>query len=103
MPTAIPISAIILDTILKATILLALASGATFILRKRSAATRHMVGTFAMAALLLLPFSVMLLPELPIKGLPGFTHHSAFATHMTPSAPVQSRPAIAPTTAAPRR
>ena len=90
MPTAIPISAMILDTILKATVLLALASGAAFLLKKRSAATRHMVRTFTMAALLLLPFSVMLLPEFPVKGLPGFAGSTTVAKYVTSSAPSQS-------------
>ncbi len=91
MQTAIPISAIIPDTVLKATVLLALASGAAFVLKKRSAATRHMVRTFALSALLLLPFSVMVLPELPVKGLPGFARSKTFSTHATSVA--QSRTA----------
>jgi len=64
--------AIILDTVVKSTLLLAIAWGVTLILKKRSAATQHMVRTFALAALLLLPFSVMLLPAWHIKGLPQY-------------------------------
>src|SRR5215813_1845201 len=79
MQTAIPISAIILDTVLKATFLLALTFASAFVLKKRSAATRHMVRSFALAALLLLPFSVMVLPEWPVKGLPGFAKSKAVA------------------------
>jgi hypothetical protein len=67
---ALSSSAIILDTLVKSTLLLAIASGAALVLKKRSAATQHMVRTFALAALLLLPFSVMLLPAWHIKGLP---------------------------------
>ncbi|HEX3156320.1 MAG TPA: M56 family metallopeptidase, partial [Candidatus Angelobacter sp.] len=71
-------SAIILDTVVKSTLLLAIAWGAALVLKKRSAATQHMVRTFALAALLLLPFSVMLVPAWHIKGLPQYpkTHVS---------------------------
>ena len=72
MHTSIPSFAIILDTVVKSTLLLAIAWGATLILKKRSAATQHMVRTFALAALLLLPFAVMLLPAWHIKGLPQY-------------------------------
>src|SRR6185312_14761699 len=103
MQTAIPISAIILDTLLKATVLLALAAGATLALKKRSAATRHMVRAFALAALLLLPFSVMVLPELPVKGLPGFAASKILHTRTVSSTPAQmaatslsTTPALAP-------
>src|SRR5581483_9218916 len=99
MQTAIPISAIVLDTLLKATVLLALAAGATLVLKKRSAATRHMVRAFALAALLLLPFSVMVLPELPVKGLPGFAASKAISTHIASTA--SARTAAASLTAAP--
>ncbi|MGH9634800.1 MAG: M56 family metallopeptidase, partial [Candidatus Angelobacter sp.] len=70
---ALSSSAIILDTLVKSTLLLAIASGAALVLKKRSAATQHMVRTFALAALLLLPFSVMLLPAWHIKGLPQYS------------------------------
>ncbi|HEY2169096.1 MAG TPA: M56 family metallopeptidase, partial [Candidatus Angelobacter sp.] len=65
-------SAIILDTLVKSTLLLAIASAAALVLKKRSAATQHMVRTFALAALLLLPISVMLVPTWHIKGLPQY-------------------------------
>ena len=41
-------SAIILDTVVKSTLLLAIAWGAALILKKRSAATQHMVRAFAL-------------------------------------------------------
>src|SRR5262249_35236409 len=72
MHAAIPVSAIILDTVLKATVLLALASIAALVLKKRSAAMRYMVRAFVLAALLLLSFSVLLLPAWHVQGLPGF-------------------------------
>ncbi|HKR94707.1 MAG TPA: M56 family metallopeptidase, partial [Candidatus Angelobacter sp.] len=100
MQTAIPISAIILDTLLKATVLLALASGAALALKKRSAATRHMVRAFALAALLLLPFSVVMLPELPVKGLPGFVASKVLRTRTASTAPERTAAASLPATPA---
>src|ERR1051326_717952 len=71
MPTAAPISALILDTFLKATVLLALAWSGAYLLKKRSAATRHLLRTCALASLLLLPMSVILLPAWHVKGIPS--------------------------------
>ncbi len=70
---ALSSSAIILDTIVKSTLLLAIAWGAALILKKRSAATQHMVRTFALAALLLLPIFVILVPAWHIKALPQYS------------------------------
>ena len=72
MHASISSSAIILDTVVKSTLLLAIAWATALALKKRSAATQHMVRTFALAALLLLPLSVMLLPAWHIKGLPEY-------------------------------
>src|SRR6476661_6441558 len=79
MHTATPTFAMVLDTIVKSTVLLTLAWGATLLLRRRSAATQHLVRTFALAALLLLPFSAMLLPAWHVKGIPGFSARQAAA------------------------
>ncbi len=81
---ALSSSAIILDTLVKSTLLLAIAWGAALILKKRSAATQHMVRTFALAALLLLPISVMVVPAWHIKGLPQYPA-SHPATSQTPT------------------
>src|SRR6478752_1951131 len=67
-----PSLAIILDTVVKSTVLLGFAWGAALALKKSSAATQHLVRAFALAALLLLPFSVMLLPAWHVKGVPQF-------------------------------
>jgi beta-lactamase regulating signal transducer with metallopeptidase domain len=75
MHTTVP--AIILDTLLKATLLLGLAWGATLMLKRRSASMRHMVRFFALAALLLLPLSVLLLPAWHVKGIPDFAQRTA--------------------------
>ena len=72
MHTSTPALAIILDTVVKSTVLLAFAWGAALALKKSSAATQHLVRTFALAALLLLPFSVMFLPAWHVKGVPPF-------------------------------
>src|SRR4051794_9501794 len=83
---ALSSSAIILDTLVKSTLLLAIAWGATLILKKRSAATQHMVRTFALTALLLLPISVMVLPAWHVKGLPEYPRSDP-ATSATPTQP----------------
>src|SRR4029077_16166018 len=88
-----PISAIILDTVLKATVLLTLAWSAALILKKRSAATQHMVRVFALVALLLLPFSVMLLPAWHVKGVPGFAGSTTASAHTASRATASSPPA----------
>ena len=92
MPASASLVAIILDTAVKSTLLLALAWGVALVLKKRSAATQHMVRTFTLTALLLLPFSAILLPAWHVKGIPEFS---------SPSAPVpqqmESRPAAAAT------
>lgn len=75
-----PSFALVLDTVLKSTTLLALAWTAAFIMKKRSAAAQHLVRTFSLVAVLLLPFSVVLLPAWHIKGLPGFTKPAALQT-----------------------
>src|SRR5215468_11295446 len=74
MRSAIPILMMILDTTLRATVLMALAWGVSVLLRKQSAATRHMVRVSAVTALLLLPLSVALLPGWHVKGLPSFVN-----------------------------
>ncbi|MGZ4843045.1 MAG: hypothetical protein ACXV5J_14940, partial [Candidatus Angelobacter sp.] len=101
MHASIPSFAMILDTVVKATLLLALAWGATLMLKKRSAATQHMVRTFALAALLLLPFSVMLLPAWHVKGMPQYARsvpstQPTAAQHATiATSPVSTRKASA--------
>ena len=78
-----PSFAIVLDTVLKSTVLLALAWSAALVMKKRSAAAQHMVRTFSLVAVLLLPFFVILLPAWHIKGLPGFSRRTAATPHGT--------------------
>ena len=63
------LSAIILDAALKATAVLVLAWAGSLLLKRRSAAARHLVRGLAMAAIVLLPFSG-LLPAWHLRGLP---------------------------------
>src|SRR5690349_16957399 len=95
MHTPAPSLAIILDTVVKSTVLLGFAWGAALALKKSSAATQHLVRTFALAALLLLPFSVMLLPAWHVKGVPQFVRPGAVArqTAVKPATTPQSLPA----------
>src|ERR1044071_3957400 len=81
MHTSGPALAIILDTVVKSTVLLGFAWGAALALKKSSAATQHLVRTFSLAALLLLPFSVMSLPAWHVKGVPQFFKPTPIARH----------------------
>src|SRR5689334_10021321 len=90
MHTSAPTLAIIQDTAVKSTVLLGFAWGAALALKKSSAATQHLVRTFALAALLLLPFSVIFLPAWHVKGVPQLLRPSP-AAH-----PVATRPASLP-------
>ncbi|HLK09365.1 MAG TPA: hypothetical protein VKV30_15525, partial [Candidatus Angelobacter sp.] len=98
---ALSSSAIIFDTVVKSTLLLAIAWGAALILKKRSAATQHMVRAFALAALLLLPFSVMLVPAWHIKGLPQYPkNHPAMQQSLAQHVTITTSPAPQRTAAA---
>lgn len=96
MHTSEPALAIILDTVVKSTMLLGLGWGAALALKKSSAATQHMARTFALAALLLLPFSVMFLPAWRVKGIPQFFKPGAVArqTAVIPATTPSSVPYI---------
>ena len=90
--------AMVLDTVLKSTVLLALAWSAALLLKNRSAATQHMVRTLALAAVLLLPFSVLLLPTWHVKGmpqLPGYHEATPAINHSITSTTSQATPAVA--------
>ena len=94
MHTFSPSFAILLDTVLKSTVLLTLAWSAAFMMKKRSAATQHMLRTFSLVAVLFLPFSVILLPAWHVKGLPEFSKFRAASplpTVVHPAASVGSQ------------
>jgi beta-lactamase regulating signal transducer with metallopeptidase domain len=73
-------SGLIMDVALKATALLAFAVILSALLRRGSAATRHMSQALFMGALLLLPFSVKFLPAWHVRGLPQLLQPRAAAT-----------------------
>jgi beta-lactamase regulating signal transducer with metallopeptidase domain/predicted transcriptional regulator len=95
-----PITAIILDTLAKATLLLTFTWCATLALRKRSAASRHMVHVFSLAALLLLPVFVLVTPEWRVTGVPSFAAKPELA-EPTPAVqgPVSAKVAVPQTQA----
>src|SRR5947207_6113222 len=62
--------AIILDAAIKATVLLSLARVASYFLKRRSAATRHVLYTFALSAVLVLPILTSLMPAWNLPGIP---------------------------------
>src|SRR5690349_17133410 len=70
--TSAQLSGVLLDLVIKSTAFCLLASIAALLMRKRSAATRHLLRLFAILGVLLLPFSMWLLPSWHIAGLPQF-------------------------------
>jgi len=70
-PTLAHAAAFALDLAIKATLVFAVTAGLLFALRRASAATRHLVGTFGLAAALLLPVLTLALPTLVAEPLPA--------------------------------
>src|SRR5215813_14278738 len=70
MDTLGSLFAIILDSTVKVTVLLALAWAAGRALKNRSSASRHLVRTCALCAALLLPLLSSLLPGWHVQGIP---------------------------------
>ena len=67
------LTSLLLPLALKSGAVLALAAGAAFLLRRRSAATRHLVWTLGVAGVLLLPLATVLSPTLVAVPLPQGT------------------------------
>lgn len=63
----------IIDISLKATLLLLIAGGITYLLRQASAATRHWVWSFGLFGVLLVPILSMMLPSWNLPILPEIT------------------------------
>ncbi|HEU5414364.1 MAG TPA: M56 family metallopeptidase, partial [Candidatus Angelobacter sp.] len=85
------VSSIFIALAIKTTLLLFLAWCGALLLRRLSAAARHMLLAFAVVAVLLLPFSAFL-PQWHVRGLPDFTSRLAPVTQgttATPAIPVQ--------------
>src|SRR5205085_11734306 len=73
------------DVSLKATIVLAVALAAERLLRRRSAALRHLVLVLGLMAVCVLPFAERVLPRITTAWLPNVTPAAA-ATMPTPAA-----------------
>ncbi|MFL5556886.1 MAG: hypothetical protein ACJ78D_13920, partial [Gemmatimonadaceae bacterium] len=84
--TALPL---LIDVALKGALLVAVAAGAAYLLRKRSAASRHAVWTAAVIGHLAIPVLVLVLPEWKMPVLPAASW-------------LQSEPVPSATTAPPR-
>ena len=64
--------AVLIDAAAKGLVVLLLAGGATLQLRRSSAAVRHMTWTLSIAALILVPFLSLALPQLQVPLLPDW-------------------------------
>ena len=65
-------AAVLIDAAVKGLVVLLLAAGATLLLRRSSAAVRHMTWTLSIAALILVPFLSLALPQLQVPLLPDW-------------------------------
>ncbi|HEV2445010.1 MAG TPA: M56 family metallopeptidase, partial [Candidatus Sulfopaludibacter sp.] len=84
------------QNIVKASVLLAAAFAASWVLRNRAAALRHFVWTAAMAALLLLPFAIAVAPQrgwrtMPVKQTVAAVAHGSVRVSQAPAAPSSPR------------
>src|SRR3954469_23411299 len=99
--------AILADTAVKGSLVLAIAAAAAWMLRRRSAAARHLVWTAAATALLALPFLSATLPALRLPAAPDgpLAVFQTFATarNASPTASPASAPAIVTSQAAAAR
>ena len=78
-PTLAHAAALALDLAVKATLVFAVTAALLFALRRASAATRHLVGTFGLAAALLLPVLTLALPRVRLPLLPDLRPAAAGA------------------------
>src|SRR4051812_35875919 len=87
--------ALLFDLALKSTLVLALALAAERLLRRRSAALRHLVLVVGLAAACALPFAERLLPRIPTPFLANITPAiSPAPAQLAPSAAVSEAPAM---------
>jgi beta-lactamase regulating signal transducer with metallopeptidase domain/tetratricopeptide (TPR) repeat protein len=89
-PTLASAAGFALDLTFKATLVFAVTAALLFALRRASAATRHLVGTFGLAAALLLPLLTLALPRVRVGLLPDLRPATP-AAHSAASAAVPPR------------
>src|SRR5262245_6590562 len=89
--------AILVDAIIKATVLLLVAGAGTWLLRRSSAALRHLVWALACGGVLVLPIASAVLPNWRIGGWPRFDAPVAFDLHEVPALTVDEPAAPPPT------
>ncbi len=94
-----------LNIIIRTTVLLGLFWIASLLLKQRSAATRYLLRSFALAATLLMPALSYFVPAWHIPGIPQITGVNSFSDSKVTSAPVQpvvSSPAASSTPVEPQ-
>jgi len=97
LDTLAPALAPLLDAALKATVVLLGALAATRLMRRRTAAARHLVWVVALAAVLALPVLAAVLPAWRAVPVPAFLHSAPIAS--APSVDAANLPVQAPSDA----
>src|SRR5512145_3244373 len=77
--------AILVDAIVKATVLLLVAGAGAWLLRRSSAALRHLVWALACGGVLVLPIASAVLPNWRLGGWPRFDAPIALDLHEVPT------------------
>ena len=88
--------AVLIDAAAKGLVVLLLAGGATLLLRRSSAAVRHMTWTLSIAALILVPFLSLALPQLQVPLLPDWAGTGGLVLVQQPSPSPLAVPAQSP-------
>ena len=94
--------AVLIDAAVKGLVVLFLATGATLLLRRSSAAVRHMTWTLSIAALILVPFLSLALPQLQVPLLPDWAGTGGMVRVWQPAPSPLAPPAQPPAVAEPR-
>ncbi len=89
--------AILVDAIVKTTVLLLVAGAGAWLLRRSSAALRHLVWALACGGVLVLPIASAVLPNWRLGGWPRFDAPIAFNLHEVPTQTLDQPAARQPT------
>ena len=89
--------AILVDAIVKATVLLLVAGAGAWLLRRSSAALRHLVWALACGGVLVLPIASAVLPNWRLGGWPRFDAPIALDLHEVPTQTFDQPVALQPT------